>query len=264
MTNYTIKFGKSTSANYEVAVDISSRFNTYKVSGEGKSIIHEVNFSDSELHYFFELYEIVGRWKSTSIFIDGERILSTNSHFIRCFKDRQDAYNKSDYCFNKDDGNPYNDNYFGCKYVTVNPSGWKGLEGYGDMNPNGTFYVNKDKMKHELEISLKNFGSCPAFDYSNMISLLDKIPNQINPKTNKGWTYVTDYVDGNEIARAVKFVGDKQNGPILNSYRRDVPNDRVTQRIERNSSTQQPKGCAGALLLGLSPLVITLLYKVFL
>ena len=202
MSSFLIKFGKSTSKNYEYAVELASRFDTYEKEGNDKTILHSVLFSDKQLDDFFQLYDLVGKWKSTKIYIDGELLL--NHNFLWCFKERSYAYSPVDYCFNKEDGNSYNDNYFGCKYIEVNPLSYQGLSGFGTMKEDGTFIVDKNKIHHYLMNCARRFGPCPAFDLNNMIGLLNELPDEINPRRQKDWEYVFEYSDGREHAVAVK------------------------------------------------------------
>lgn len=217
MPSFVIKFGKSSSKNYEIAVDIASRHPSYEKEEEGKNITHTLIYSDKEIESFFELFDIVGRWKSTSIYIDGELLTQTN--FLNCFKERTYSYSPVDYCHNKDDGHSFNDNYFGCRLLHNDPMTYNGLAGFGEMRKDGTFIVNKDKLEHYIKSSARKFGSCPAFDINKMLRLIDTIPNEINPKRNRNWEYVTEYKNGKEIAIAVKMVNKSTSGYQISDHR---------------------------------------------
>lgn len=268
MAIYKISFGKSTSSNYNVAVEIASNFQSYKQSGEGKNIKHEVTFGEEEIDLFFELYDLVGRWKSSTIYIDGARILHGQSNFLWCFRERQNAFDKNEYCFGKDDNNSYNDNFFGCKYIKVNPLSYSGLKGYGEMDRSGTFNINKDKIKHELDIGLKQYGACPAFDYSRTINLYNKIPDKIKPTKSSEWEYVSEYTEEGQVAVSVKLKDAKNVvsiGERASSYKREIIIESETNtgksvspdaKIKQNPT--QNKGCASILLLSILPFAAVL------
>lgn len=260
MAKYTIRFGKSTSVNYDAAVEIASEFPSYKQTGEGRNILHEVTFEEEQLDLFFELYDLVGRWKSTSIYFNGERILHGRSNFLWCFRERQNAYDKDDYCFSRDDGSHHTDNYFGCRFIKPNPLEWKGLQGYGEMDRSGTFHVNKDRIQHELSIALKEYGSCPAFNYKRAISLMESIPEKINPNSNSEWEYVTDYTAEGEVATAVRLKNPRKSGPLLEDSTKHIEIDMTKELTASTKPTKksnpmkplgQSSGCGAFTLMGL-------------
>lgn len=82
-----LKFGKSTSQNYPYAVEVASEFNTYRESGEGRSITHTVAFTSDQINDFFDFYDLVGRWKSCRIYIDGEFVPPNRRGFLWCFRE---------------------------------------------------------------------------------------------------------------------------------------------------------------------------------
>lgn len=259
---YTIRFGRSTSSNYNIAVEIASGFPTYIQKGEGKDILHEITFEEDQLDMFFELYDIVSRWKSTSIYLDGERILQGRDNFLWCFRNRNKAYDKEEYCFNLDDGNAHTDNYFGCRFINANPLSWKGLQGFGQMDKSGTFYVDKDRLQHELDVSLKEYGACPAFDYQRSLRLLEQIPNKIQPNKHRDWEYVTDYTDMGTVAVAVKLKNSQSSGPLIETQRIQHDVD-LSEIIEQKKIQPEPKpspkpvGCASIAFIALaSPLLL--------
>jgi hypothetical protein len=251
LSSFVIKFGKSSSKNYDQAVDLASRHPSYEKEKEGKSVTHTVVFSDDEIESFFELFELVGRWKSTSIYIDGELVTQTN--FLNCFKERTYSYSPNDYCHNKDDGHSFNDNYFGCQLLYEDPMKYNGLAGFGEMRKDGTFIVNKDKLEHYLKNNARKYGACPAFDLNKMLRLLDAIPDKINPNRDKNWEYVTEYKNGKEIAIAVRMVNKNTSGYQISDHR-SYSN---TKEIAAAKATSG--GCA-TLLLSAFVIVSTILF----
>lgn len=199
-----LKFGKSTSANYSIAVEMAKSHATYEEFDDGKQVSHSVTFSSDEIDDFFSLYEIVGNWKSAVIAINGKVLAPAQSRFMYCFQERSKAFNPVEYCFGLDDGRYSNDNDYGCQHTGINPYSWEGLSAYGKMDSKGVFHVNKAKLQHDVLRNLNDYKYCPALDVEKVVQkVLNDIPDKINPKTNNSWEYITEYDDNLEKQVAV-------------------------------------------------------------
>lgn len=216
-STFVIKFGKSSSQNYPYAVELASRYDTYEKKGDGKNLVHIVSFSPEQLNDFFELYDLVGRWKSCSIYIDGELVPPSKLSFLWCYRERIKAYDQKAYCYGRDDGHSGNDNDFGCRHSRVDLYGWHGLKGYGEMDRRGVFHVNKDKLRHDVLTNLESYQLCPAFNMETVIKGIDQIPDAIDPRKERDWEYVTDYEDDKVIAVAVRKK-EKKRGVVLSKH----------------------------------------------
>lgn len=250
-----VKFGKSTSQNYAYAVEFASKFDTYEVNnGEEKNVTHTVVFSPEQINNFFDLYDLVGRWKSCSIYIDGELIPPGKVKFLWCFREREKSYNKKEYCYGRDNG--YSINNFGCRETRVEVYSWHGLKGYGTMDRQGVFHVNKDKLRHDIYKNIDDFKMCPALNLTTIEKGIDEIPERIDPKQNRDWEYVTDYDDGKEIAVAVRKK-DKKSGAVIKDH------NEIKIDLSEIASTRQASKSTGCLfLLGL-PVIIYSVYSLF-
>lgn len=246
-----ITFGKSSSQNYSYAVELASQYDTYEQIGEGKDIIHSVTFSFEKINDFFELYDLVGRWKSTSIFIDGEKLPPSGMSFLWCYKEHLRAYNPSEYCHGKDDAHSHNDNDFGCRHTGINLYGWYGLSGYGEMDKQGNFHVNKDKLKHDIMKNLENYRFCPALNMEKIQKAIDAIPDVINPNKHRSWEYVTDYDEDQQIAVAVRKK-ERQKGYTIKETDNDY-HKTTNIEIAVGKHTGKSTGC-------LLPFLFTMLF----
>lgn len=255
MKSLLVEFGKSTSQNYPHAVELASRYDTYEESGEGKFIKHVTTFTPEQIMDFFDLYELVGRWKSCSIYIDGELVPPNKLHFLRCFQERLKAYDKNEYCYGRDDGYNSNDNDFGCRHTNIQLYGWQGLRGYGAMDRQGVFHVNKDKLRHDIYKNIETYQLCPALSVDVIERGVNEVPERVNPKRDRDWEYVTEYEDGKEIAVAVRKKGEK-SGAVIKDHAYEMKID--LSEISSARQTSKSTGCL--LILGL-PLIIYSVYN---
>ncbi|MBH0171063.1 hypothetical protein [Fictibacillus sp. 18YEL24] len=257
MTQFTIRFGKSSSQNYEYAVEYASRFDTYELKGTDKNPEHWVSFSENDINSFFELHELVGRWKSSNSFIDGELLVGNN--ILWCYKNHLDAFSPEKYCYGLDDGSKYNDSYFGCRHISANPLNYNGLTGYGTMNSKGVFTLNKDKIAHDIDITAKKLGICPAFNLIQMKKDLEILPDKIDPKKDTNWEYVKEYSDGKNKAISVRLKNESDGYELENSSTYyEIQTETVINEVA--SSKKQSPGCATMLIFALSSIGALLTY----
>lgn len=218
-----ISFGRSTSANYEHAVEICKKIESYKESGEGSSLRHSVTLPITEVDLILNIYELVGSFKSSRMLINGQfaKKSALVYHGVGCFRNQQKAYNKEQYCFGE---NIYEFNIWGCKRLEMPFSEWGGswLE-YGSLDDNGIWHFDKQRIRHELERSIHENELCPILNRTNIFETLDKIPNTIDPKSNPNWEYKTEdeEIDGDwkEVATGIKPVLKKASTYVIGSYK---------------------------------------------
>lgn len=245
----SLEFGKSTSKNYDFAVQQAMKHPTYSESTVGKEVFHKVTVGFNEIDFLRSLLDIVGQWKSTKLYLNDRPILYNDvSQVLYCYSEREKAFNPKEYCFGREDAKTYNDNDLGCRHCGVNPYGYKGLAGLGEMQPDGTFKVDKDKFVYTVARNLENFLICPALNPKNIEQKLKSFPDQINPKRSKQWEYVTDYVDNKEIAVAVrKKHPDHGKGYVVKDYSESLT-DEVSIKISDKPKSAAKTGCLLPLL----------------
>lgn len=263
----TIKFGKSSSQNYDYAVELAKKNDSYTQQGEGKNISHTVIFRADQLDNFFELYDLVGRWKSTRVYIDNELLPPNKTAFLWCYKECMKSFNPNEYCYGRDDGQSYNDNDFGCRHTGINLYNWNGLSGYGTIDNVGTFNVNKDKLIHDILKNIDDYKYCPMLNIDKVKQGLNKIPDRINPNILSDWEYVTNYENGKTVAKSVRKK-DKSNSFIVEDnadrvIEIKIDPDTVKREVSKNSTFQKsnkPQGCAMVILsIILIPIVLYLI-----
>lgn len=218
-----ISFGQSSSANFNKAVEICKNIPSYVVEGEGKASLHKITLPITEVDLIVNLFDLVGSWKSSQMLINGH--ISTKKDLtyfgVGCYKIRQKAYKPEQYCFGERE---YENNIWGCKKLNMPISHWGGgwLE-YGEFDSSGKWRFDKDRIRHELELALKENELCPVLNRKRVLETLDKLPSSIDPKNDSNWEYITNYerIDGDykEIAVGIKPVYKKITGYVVGDYK---------------------------------------------
>lgn len=217
-----ISFGESSSSNFTKAVEICKNIPTYEVVGEDKNIQHKVRLPITEVELLITLYDLVGSWKSSQMLINGHTATKKNLtyHGVGCYMSRQKAFKREQYCFGEKD---YEVNIWGCKKLNMPIYEWGGgwLE-FGNFDKSGVWFFDKKKIRHSLELAIKENELCPVLNKQRVIETLERLPDSINPKIDKNWEYITSYeeVDGDykEVATGIKPVIKKLNRYVMGEY----------------------------------------------
>lgn len=215
IANVEISFGHSSSQNLNRAIDICQNIPSFVISGEGKQVQYKVILPITEVELVIKIFDLVGSWKSSQMLINGHSATKKDLTYygVGCYRNRQKAYKPEQYCFGNRE---YDANIWGCKKLGLPICEWGGgwLD-YGKFDNSGVWLFDKNKIKHELELALKDNELCPALDRTNILKTLEELPNSINPKTDPNWEYRTDYdeVRGEykEVAVGVKPVFAQMN-----------------------------------------------------
>lgn len=199
-----ISFGYSSSPNYNTAVDLCTKLPSYTASGEDKEIRHSIALAITEIELLIKLYELVGGWKTSSMLINGQAATKSALvyHGAGCFRSRQKAYNRQMHCFGEQESDF---NIWGCKRLNM-PFMWGKWLTYGQMNRQGVWFFDKDRIIHDIELAVHENGLCPVLDRSRILDTLDKIPDSVSPKSDPNWEYLTEYEETSD--------GDYQNVAI--------------------------------------------------
>lgn len=242
IANVEISFGKSSSPNYTKAVEICKNIPSYSTTGEEKQIQHRINLPITEIDLIINLFELVGSWKSSQMLINGH--ISTKKDLtyygVGCYRNRQKAYQADQFCFGEND---YDANIWGCKKLNMPIYEWGGgWLNYGQFDKSGIWHFDKDKIRHELALGIKENELCPVLDKKRIFETLDKIPNSINPKSDKNWEYSTRYeeIDGEykEVAIGIKPIINKINRYVVGSFSPSW-NIQEEDRIQTAKTTQE-------------------------
>ncbi|WP_028765660.1 zinc ribbon domain-containing protein [Shewanella fidelis] len=240
VANVEISFGNSSSQNFNKAIEICQNIPSYVVSGEGKLSQYKISLPITEVELIIKVFELVGSWKSSQMLINGHSATKKDLTYygVGCYRNRQKAYKPEQYCFGERE---YDANIWGCKRLGMPVYEWGGgwLE-FGKFDNSGVWHFDKNRIKHELEIALKENELCPALDRNSVLETLDKLPNSVNPKKDSNWQYRTNYeeVDGEykEVAVGVKPVIRKINKYILGGFN---PVWESEQQLEKESSSHE-------------------------
>ncbi|MBD3341363.1 MAG: zinc ribbon domain-containing protein [Candidatus Lokiarchaeota archaeon] len=230
--NVEISFGLSSSANYAQAKEICEKLPNYIASGEGKTTKHYVCLPITEVELIINIWDLVGNWKSSQMLIDGQK--STKSDLVYrgvgCYRNRQNSYNPNQYCFGERE---YEYNIWGCRRMEM-PIIFGEWLTFGKFDRSGIWYFDKDRIKQELERKIHENRLCPILNSNKILSTLSLIPDSINPKTSKKWSYRKEFkeVNGNfrEVAVGVEPVLKKMNEYIIGEFK-------PTYKIEDNNSS---------------------------
>lgn len=223
MANVEISFGQSSSPNFTKAVEICKNIPSYSTSGEEKQTQHKITLPITEVDLIINLFELVGSWKSSQMLINGHTATKKDLTYygVGCYRNRQKAYKQEQFCFGEKE---YEANIWGCKRLNMPINEWGGgwLD-YGEFDKSGVWHFDKDKIKHELELTLKENELCPVLDRKRVIEILDKLPSRINPKKDNNWQYRTSYEEVNgdykEVAVGVKPVIKKINRYVVGGFK---------------------------------------------
>ncbi|MEC6907469.1 zinc ribbon domain-containing protein [Photobacterium piscicola] len=217
-----ISFGHSSSQNFNKAVEICQNIPSYSASGEGKQAQYKISLPITEVELLIKIFDFVGSWKSSQMLINGHSATKKDLTYygVGCYRNCQKAYRPAQYCFGE---RVYDANIWGCKRLGMPVYEWGGgwLD-YGKFDNSGVWYFDKNRIKHELELALKENELCPALDRKSVMETLEKLPESINPKTDSNWEYRTNFekVFGKykEVAVGVKPVIKKINKYILGDF----------------------------------------------
>lgn len=218
-----INFGRSSSPNYDRAVSICEKIPTYEVSGEAQSIRHTIRLPITEVELLINLYDLVGSWRSSQMLINGHAATKKNLTYygVGCYRSRQKAFNREQYCFGKHE---YAANIWGCTRLNmpINECGGRWLD-YGEFDESGVWHFDKERIRHDLEISINENELCPVLSRKRVLETLDRLPNTIDPRSDNNWQYRTNYedVDGEykEVAVGIRPIFKNVNRYVVGGFK---------------------------------------------
>jgi hypothetical protein len=218
-----ISFGNSSSAGYAKAIGICEKLPSYEVIGEGRQIQHKVTLPLTEVELVSTIFDLVGSWKSSQMLINGQPATKKDLSYygVGCYRSRQKSYKPEAFCFGE---RQYEANIWGCKKLGMPIYEWGGgwLD-YGQFDSKGVWHFDKARIRHELEIALKENELCPVINRSQIFETLENLPEDVDPKVDKNWQYRTTYeeVKGSykEVAVGIRPVIKKVNRYIVSGFK---------------------------------------------
>ena len=214
-----ISFGYSSSANYERALQILGNIPESKTEGEGKKIKHSVILPVTETELLMNLYDLVGNWKSSRMLINGKISSKKDLTYygLGCYQNRQHAYKPDQYCYGEKE---YDANIWGCKRLNMPIHHWAdSWLDYGEFDDSGVWYFDKKRIKHDLENGIRENELCPVLVRTNVMRVLDKLPDSIDPNNDSNWSYRIEYRGGERVATGIRPIISSVNEYVVGSYK---------------------------------------------
>ncbi|WP_299516505.1 hypothetical protein [uncultured Rummeliibacillus sp.] len=187
--NISISFGKSTSKNFSKALYLAKNSDRYveDADDQGNSV-YQAFFIEKNFLEFMRLYKLIGNWKSTFVFINGEIIDNKSLGKINiCYGDKL-KFNDPNFCFGASE---WTSNPFGCHRLMLTPSQtpwWS----FGEFNVLGDWIINKEEIIEKIKYKAKLFEKCPAFDIERVLKVVELLPDKISRKKDKEKWYFND------------------------------------------------------------------------
>jgi len=191
-----IQFGHSRSKFYSDAVDLASE-HTHDRSGDGDSVVFQVYFSYEELDDAAQLWELVKRWTSSSLIIDGieasKKDLTYNG--LHCFEEYKESNRGRKYCFGEGDWGTFN--FIGClrmgarvfdrgdthSDVDVDPS-WNNRGWFDDE---GIWHFDKEELQEHFRARFETNRHCPLLRWEDIERAIERLPETVDPATDPDW-----------------------------------------------------------------------------
>lgn len=172
-----LSFGHSRSANLDKALSIAKSEASFSESEYNGKPIYQVTFSAKRKSFlkYLKLYEIVGNWKSTAVFINDKAIdRKIVGRINYCYGDCCRSGNKA-FCY-------------GASFMTKNPFGCHRLQISAHNNPwhsfykrsdNGTFRLDRESMKNQIDNYALIYSLCPVFSYEQIMHVFHSFQDVI-------------------------------------------------------------------------------------
>lgn len=198
-----ITFGYSSSLNYEKAVNIAKNILSYEEVGQEKEKIHSIKLPTTEVDLLTNMYDLIGSWKSSKMTIDGKTITKKNLVYgaMGCYKGCVEAHDKIKYCYGSKE---WDRNIWGCQRIGLPlymyGGGWLS---YGKFNDSGVWFFDKNRIYQEIDEKVKELYMCPVLNKERVYRAIELIPDSINPKIDKNWSYDTKMIEDNGIYKKV-------------------------------------------------------------
>ena len=178
--NFMITFSKSSSKNMDRALALTKTANEhFETKDESDNVIYQAIFYPSNFKNYLLLYKLIGTWKSTFVFHNGEMLDSkTISQVNRCFGDKVSFNEDKRFCYG---ASMFTNNPFGCHRLMIHATSRPWYE-WIEREDTKYIYFDKEKILHEINSKATVLNHCPAFNIEEVINNLNKLPNRITKK----------------------------------------------------------------------------------
>ena len=202
----SISFNKSSSSNFSKALFLlqNSSYKHYIFEYDGQTVYQAV-FLDERQQFlnFIQLYELVSKWKSAFVLINGK------------FADRK-IVSGINYCYGDKCRSGRSDFCYGASWATANPFGCHRLQISYANNPWWTFshqqgnglVIDKQAIKKRIDEYCRAYVDCPSFDYESVINSLNNLPDEISLRElNKLRNKMISYAETNNAIPVEELSG---------------------------------------------------------
>ena len=175
--NISISFGRSSSQNFDRALFLAKQAPKYDEQEYNGKTIYQATYGKDKEQYlaFIKLYEMISKWKSTAVFINGKMV------------DRK-IIGGLNYCYGDKcrSGDPYF--CYGASFMTKNPFGCHRLQVSAYNHPWWSFsqlignyyYINKRDIMERISNFSRNYSLCPNFDEERIVEQINSLPNKLS------------------------------------------------------------------------------------
>jgi double zinc ribbon protein len=195
MNGITIEFPYSTSQTFDLAIESSKMFTTFKQFGEYKKAIYRVTFQPDEMDTAIDLIEYLKGWRRRIVYVDGQKVpWETISSFLWCYRKQKASYRPEFYCFGYDQ--EYELNIWGCMQAHMPFTTYSRWFCWGTwLNNQGDWKFDKERIRHELQKTLYPYRFCPAMQHGIIEDAINALPDVVNPKNDINWKFIEKWGD---------------------------------------------------------------------
>lgn len=212
-----IQFGKSSSQNYDIAVDRIAKFDTHMLISKGAKI-NSATFKDEEIRKNYRkienLMQLVGNWKTTEMYLNDNLMenyaLYQFKEILDCNSKYETSINPEEHCYNYDEEIGWSCNQLNAIITKLPTANFYRSDRYTYWYKYGSFIsetewkIDKDKIKIVLdkEIEKNKLEYCTVFRKENVYKIINNLPDIINTKDSDDWEILYKNVaDGNIIEK---------------------------------------------------------------
>lgn len=197
---FKIRFGKSSSQNYQKAVNQAKKFVNYKPISEDNTFNTVILYSN-ELRQRYrkieKLWLLISGWKTTELFVNDEPVefydLNKYIAILECDNKYQTSIIPENHCklYPNKEG-------WGCQHLNTlsrySSNYYQGERGsywyhFGNFQSETIWEIDKYKIKDALrrEVKLKKLFLCKIFDFEKVESIVDNLPDKIDLDKSELW-----------------------------------------------------------------------------
>jgi ATPase family associated with various cellular activities (AAA) len=251
--NLKIRFGKSSSQNYQKALNNCKKFSDFKPISPEQSF-NEIELNREEFRQKFRqidvLWVTIGNWKTSEILENKKPVtfedLKSYIQALDCSEKYQKAVIQEEHCKLQ-----YKEKGWGCKFLEAIDLGLpKNSYDYdrytywfqfGKFESDQEWVIDKEKicLALERETKLQNLNLCAIFKFENIEEILKTLPDKILLKGNENWEIDFEEIStGSQIEKKPMGIKPKKMGDGYGGYRIEIPlgiSDEDEEELKKNN-----------------------------